>query len=612
MKTRSLCKSIALLALLTACSTEELTTNAAPTPGQQVTITASLGSSNADADKPGTRMGYEPNTDATVGGLLTKWTANDAFNIMTYNSNTKEEGTPQPFTLDAASIGKTEGTFIGTAPAASSKYVIYYPANKITKKADFLDFSYAGQVQKGNGNPDHLTNYHSIKLETKADYTEIDFSKGRQSSCMKFVLTLLGDDEIVPKTITLASADDRTCFYATNRGTGDLTIGDIASLSMELSDIELTSTERTITAYMMMSYQDVYLSTEGSTVTVEATDGSSYTQFIETPVIDNAYSSLLESGKMHTITAKNMKKVPNNVMTFTVKVTAADNTFSIPFPTSGETPAAMTVNWGEGGTAVEIPVSTALFNETFFNHTYTNATAEGSTYTITITSAQTDATQQQIPEFSFYSYRTNSGNNPPKLISMDTPLLNTGNPEPQYCFYGCSALTTISADLFKNYTKATDFSSCFRDCKALTAIPEGLFDNHTLAKTFTCCFYNCTALKEIPEGLFANNTAAKNFSSCFYNCNLAKLNAKIFSLEGNIEGNTRFSGKEMYFYQCFYGAGYSLTDATDIAASIAPQLWIYAGGGKGTGWTTEGCFTNCYANSSSWDGKVNGWGTPKQ
>lgn len=312
MKTRNIGKSIALLALLTSCSTEELTTNATPTPGQQVTITASLGSST-DTDKPGTRMSYDENTDTEVGGLLTKWTEGDAFNIMLYNSIVGVEGEPQLFTLDAASIGKTEGTFTGTAPDAGSGYVIYYPANKIKNRDEFRAFSYTTpmQVQKGNGNRDHLTAYHSIKLTTEADYTKIDFSEGYQSSCMKFILTLPDGDDIVPKTITLASVGVTKCFYATNSNGVDA--GDIASLSMELSGITLTGTGRTITAYMMMSYRDVYLSPEGITVTVDAEDGSSYSQHIETPLINGNALLSLEGGKMHTIIAKNMKKVePSN------------------------------------------------------------------------------------------------------------------------------------------------------------------------------------------------------------------------------------------------------------------------------------------------------------
>ena len=694
MKTRVICMGIALLSLVTSCTNEELVNpnpeGATPTPGQQVTITATLPGSGNDADKPGTRMGYDENADAAVGGLLTHWTTGDAFNILPYNGDTGAEGDPQTFTLDAASAGKNEGTFTGTAPAASSEYAIYYPAGKIKNSADFSAFAYAGQVQKGNGNRDHLTAYHSIRLGTEADYTKIDFSDCYQSSCMKFVLTLPGDEEIVPKTITLATAKGRESFYATNRGDGSVGKGDIASLSMEVEDITLTGTEHTITAYMMMSCQEVGLeSSEGLTVTVDAEDGSSYSQSINTA--DGYQYLVLESGKMHTLTAKNMTKVELPSMTFKVKVTSVSNTFSIPFPTSGTTPAAMTVTWGDGGKAVEIPAGTTLTSEAddAFNHTYTSAAAEGTEYTITITSAQTDATQKQIPDFNFYYNRPNNNSNQKKLISMDTPLLNTGatnfsdcfnkctalatipavlfdnnkeaidfdycfgsckvleeipaalfasntkakdfnhcfygctklntiykelfdnNPEAtsfEYCFYSCSALKEIPVALFDNNPEATSFEYCFSHCGALEEIPVALFDKNTKAEKFGGCFNSCGKLATIPEELFANNLAATNFIYCFKDCYLAKLNAKIFSVEGNTnpETNTRFSGKTMNFTSCFMNTGGSLTD---VDASIAPQLWKYDKGGAT--WTTTDCFQNCKASNSSWtdDMDQTAWGT---
>lgn len=100
------------------------------------------------------------------------------------------------------------------------------------------------------------------------------------------------------------------------------------------------------------------------------------------------------------------------------------------------------------------------------------------TYTITITSTQTEATRKQIPDLNFGKNR-NDNSNSSKLISIDTPLLNTEATEFTLCFYKCTALKTIPKGLFDKNTEITDFRSCFDQCEALQSIPKGLFDTHT-------------------------------------------------------------------------------------------------------------------------------------
>ena len=553
------------LLLGTSCTTDEPVTPATPTPGQQVTITASLGSSTdrnlSSANKPGTRMVYTP--DEASAGLKIKWEKDDAFKIGPIN-DIYNPASVQTFTLTTGE-NTTEGTFSGTAPAKDNMYVILHPAS-IEDYDDFYLFSYTVQEQTGNDNRSHLTKFHSI-IKYVTDYTTIDFSTidtdkyEAQSSCMKFVLT--PGAAITPTKITLASADGDECFYKNN---SNLVIP-VSSLSLNLSNFTPIAANGTITAYMMMSCATVTLPDAGITVTVDATDGSSYAQ-----TIVPASRTQLAGGKMHTITAKNMTKVePNNVMKLTVKVVDDVNglNFNIPFPTNGiTTPADITVDWGDESKIVEIAQGTSLGSTDNFNHPYGKA----GTYTITITSSQTDATKQQIPEFNFYN--RNDNKNCSKLISMDTPLLNTDEWSFASCFSGCTALTTIHAELFKNNPSADTFSFCFKYCTALTDIPAGLFDKNTKAETFSSCFEYCTALTDIPAELFKNNAAATSFSSCFENCTtLTTIPAGLF------DNNAKATDFSFCFCDC--------TALTDIPAKLFDKNVEATNFNK--------CFGNCTA-----------------
>ena len=72
--------------------------------------------------------------------------------------------------------------------------------------------------------------------------------------------------------------------------------------------------------------------------------------------------------------------VPVDTMQFTVKVESGDLGFSIPFPDSGVTPAAIMVSWGDGTPVVVVPKGTTLAAGDKFEYTY----AAAGTYTITI------------------------------------------------------------------------------------------------------------------------------------------------------------------------------------------------------------------------------------
>ena len=228
--------------------------------------------------------------------------------------------------------------------------------------------------------------------------------------------------------------------------------------------------------------------------------------------------------------------VPVDTMRFTVKVESGNLGFCIPFPDSGNTPATITVSWGDGTPAVVVPKGTTLATGDKFEYTY----AEAGTYTITIGSGAT-ADKQQIPVLNFN--QRGSSYNPNKLVSLETPLLNMNCSSLSKAFRICENLTTIPGNLFEKNTAVTNFSNCFDYCKELQSIPGGLFASNTAAINFSTCFNHCDALTTIPESLFANNTEATKFSQCFADCTaLTTIEARLFANNANINISYCFSG----------------------------------------------------------------------
>ena len=319
--------------------------------------------------------------------------------------------------------------------------------------------------------------------------------------------------------------------------------------------------------------------------------------------------------------------VPVDTMRFTVKVESGNLGFCIPFPDSGNTPATITVSWGDGTPAVVVPKGTTLATGDKFEYTY----AEAGTYTITIGSGA-PADKQHIPVLNFN--QRGSSYNPNKLVSLETPLLNmncsslskafricenlttipgnlfeknTAVTNFSNCFDYCKALTAIPGNLFEKNTAATDFKNCFQSCSALKAIPGNLFEKNTAATDFSYCFYDCssTQLTTIPEGLFAKNAEATNFNSCFYGCTYMMFNPNIFVDPTAAEQDklNRFIDKDMDFRNCFYQVNLHNNSGT------APALWKYE---KGSGqWKTTNCFKGCIMSNSEDITDYSAWGTPK-
>ena len=193
----------------------------------------------------------------------------------------------------------------------------------------------------------------------------------------------------------------------------------------------------------------------------------------------------------------------------------------------------ITIDWGDGSTT---SVSDGVFSAATNTHTYANP----GTYIITINSTG------GYPKFNFETSFTSTYRKILTEVLTPFPVCYNTNgtvvTEYSRVFCGCSSLTAINKNLFKNNPDITSFWICFSSCTALTEIPKDLFKYNTAATNFQSCFEICSAITEVPKDLFRTNTAATNFQSCFSGCsNLVNVPSDIFKYNTNASN----------FYACF-------------------------------------------------------------
>ncbi|MBR5012975.1 MAG: hypothetical protein IKY16_00065 [Bacteroidales bacterium] len=256
---------------------------------QAVRITVGL--HGADPD---TRLSYH---EATVDGkkvMKTLWSEGDA---LTANATPGNETNAYTFNLiegEGTSIGvfECDTSPNGYSPThfSSNAWTIYFPGT-IQGEQDYFDFTYLGQVQNGNGNMDHLKNFHSLRLSCTDIDTQVFFDNSfidlsgeelEESSCMKFNLSGLPSG-VVPDEIKLSylngSGAPVSIFHTHNTlsrwWTGASPVG-VQTSSMSL-DLEGFSETASITAYMMLSNASLGVKAgHRFRVTVTAEDGKRY------------------------------------------------------------------------------------------------------------------------------------------------------------------------------------------------------------------------------------------------------------------------------------------------------------------------------------------------
>ena len=480
--------TLALAVVASGCNTNDLPDRVRTLPDKQdgkMTIHAATG------QQSDTRVAYEDGA-AGMDGKLT-WQTGDRLTVVrmkggscvNYADDYQYNGTD----------GATSGPFTGTAISnAGDSWTIYSPHTVTVNTSDgTATLPMTGQTQTADGSTSHLRNYLLLSSEGIADLSA-DFTLAMKGSIMKFDLSNVPAE--VGKLTKLVWTVETT------GGTRCLT------LRFAPGAVTFADGKRTLTAYLAFMPGEMAVKAGGK-FTVTLTGDKTYRA--ETAI---AGGKTYAAGMRYTAAIdgnSSMSWEEKAVMALTVKVSDDNLSFNIPFPESGNTPAELTVDWGDDTPPTTVASGTALSSNDDFNHTY----AAAGTYTLTIMSGQTDKTQQQIPSITF-DQRANDSN-ALKLISIDTPLLNTQAMVFSRCFFGCTSLSSIPSGLFDNNTLATNFGGCFGGCTSLSSIPSGLFDKNTLATNFGSCFSGCTSLSSIPTGLF-KNTLATSFNRCFSGC----------------------------------------------------------------------------------------------
>ena len=183
--------------------------------------------------------------------------------------------------------GQKSALFSGKAVSGSS-FTVFYPGSFSNKEA-LMARSYEGQVQNGNGSTSHLA--FNVLNENVTDLNHINFLSARRSGAFKFTLAM---PEAVTQVTKLAINCTSPVLYKTNASTSG-TYG----LTMNLSGIDLSTSEHTLTAYMMTSMQDVVCGADDVfSIDVYLPDGSYYEKTFKPGAMT------LDGGKCHTISLK--------------------------------------------------------------------------------------------------------------------------------------------------------------------------------------------------------------------------------------------------------------------------------------------------------------------
>lgn len=274
-----------------------------------------------DSD-PETRLTYE---EVDVNGrkaMKTLWEKDD---VIWANGTPGDKNYIYKFELE-----KGEGTSIGVFKCTASSterlpnylstnaWTIYYSEADICSDQDYLDFSYSGQVQNGNGSLEHLGKKHSLRLKCSPDgsykvfdnaFIDLSGEEVDESACMKF--NLKGLPEIVPTEIELhyykASGASSSCFHSYNYLDTYWAGAEAHPTTNSKMNLKLEGFTRTsdITAYMMMSNYAFNVENGGHfRVYVRAADGSRY-------YCDKAIGrdAVLKGGRLHSITCTSWNKI---------------------------------------------------------------------------------------------------------------------------------------------------------------------------------------------------------------------------------------------------------------------------------------------------------------
>mgnify|MGYP001206408459 CR=1 FL=1 len=496
-----------LASTIISCSGNEELTDEITNTGKDELITITVGT----GANTNTRVSYDDDKVGSSNEDALKWEEGDKLLVAGYANGTLKG---KEIYFISEGVGKTKASFTGTAIEGATTYSVYYPSSvTVDEPTGEVTFSPSAQTQNGNNNTVHLRDNIFLQAINVTDLNDITLEM--KSSIMKFELSNIPTD--------IGSLKSLIWIVETDNGS--------KNMILNLSSI---ADNQVLTAYLSFISEEMSVKTNGK-----------FTVILQGDKLYKAEREII-SGKKYEASNRYTAEIDNSSetmqweelanMSFTVKVDE-NLGFNIPFPTSGETPANIMVDWGDGSALTIVNKGTTLSDGDGFNYEY----AETGEYAIAIYSDQVDETEQQIPKINF-RYNRNNNNNRQKLVLINTPFLNTETEDFSGCFYYCSNLTSIPEELFDKNIEVTSFEYCFQGCSTLESIPEGLFDKNIEVTSFHYCFQGCKKLSNIPTGLFDRNTKVTDFEYCFEVCsNLTSIPTRLFDKNINVTS----------FFNCF-------------------------------------------------------------
>ena len=478
----------ALLALLLASCTQEMIIPEEPVnemekAGETVTINATI----PQDQEEDTRVAYNDGTRKL------SWEENDQLLLVGFNGTTYKGHSTFTWT-------GTDNKFTGTTVPGATTYKAYYPANAITVDgngnvhlaADFLQ-----QTQTGNNSTAHLSGKLFLS-DTDANALTVPFSLKAQNSIIKFVLSNIPSDIGTLKKL----------IWAVETKTG----GNTRSVLLDINGVSSGATS--LTAFVAFDPTEMKIAANGK-VKITLIGNKSY-EWSKTVSAGKNYNK----GNRYTATVNSGWTAALAQFRFTITTDQANQYYTIYQNDEKNSPANLTIIWGDG-TANTTIASGAILTKEIASHKYATA----GNYTITIFSDKADPSYKQIPQITFYNYSFGDT----KLTAILDPFPNMGAQNFDEDFLACSRLASVPAELFKYNAGAISFVRCFENCPQLSSIPSELFRYNTQATDFFGCFMRCSGLASIPAELFRYNTQARCFRRCFDHCTeLASIPAELF------------------------------------------------------------------------------------
>lgn len=215
-----------------------------------VVVSATISSEN-----PKSKMFFNEIEDADNHiALHSTWSDTDKITI-TPDSGDSSEGVV--FRLfDGA--GTSHGTFVSESvvPSESKTWTVFYPSF-IKSDEEFESYSFDGQVQIGNDNPAHLSDFNILrkkyiydspqKIPSKISFSGENFE---QPSCIKFNLSNFPTN-IIPKSLTLEVYGYGAEIWLGHTSMAEMDVYENINFSQTISFSDMTDTS-SLTAYMML------------------------------------------------------------------------------------------------------------------------------------------------------------------------------------------------------------------------------------------------------------------------------------------------------------------------------------------------------------------------